>query len=128
MKLFKTTVLFGGLLALATSLSAESALLTVSVPFEFVAGNTVMPAGNYTIEEPSIHGVLMLRGNQPNSTAIMIAVNGGPSTATHAGVTFSRRGSAIVLSTIAVPGGSNYSVLAADHKNVAAVNVALPRK
>jgi hypothetical protein len=128
MKLFKTTLLFGGLLALATSLSAESALLTVNVPFEFVAGSNVMPAGAYTIEEPTIHGVLLLRGNQPNSSAIVIAVNGGPSASTHAGVRFSRRGSAIVLSAIDVPGGSSYSLLAPEHKTAAAVNVALPRK
>ncbi len=128
MKLFKTTLLFGGLLALATSLSAESGLINVNVPFAFVAGSTVMPAGIYTIEEPTIHGVLMLRGNQPNSTAMVLAVNGGPSNTTHAGVSFSRRGSSIVLSTVTVPGGSSYSLVASEHKTAAAVNVALPRK
>jgi hypothetical protein len=128
MKLFKTTLLFGGLLALATSLSAESALINVNVPFAFVAGSTVMPAGTYTIEEPTIHGVLMLRGTQPNSTAMVLAVNGGPSNSAHAGVTFSRRGSEIVLSTVTVPGGSSYSLVSSEHKTVAAVSVALPRK
>jgi hypothetical protein len=128
MKLFKTTLLFGGLLALATSLSAESPLVNVNIPFAFVAGGNVMPAGTYTIEEPTMHGVLLLRGTQPNSTAMVLAVNGGPSNATHAGVTFSRTGSAIVLSTIVVPGGASYSLIAPEHKTVAAVNVALPRK
>ncbi len=128
MKLFKTTLLFGGLLALATSMNAESALINVNVPFAFVAGGTVMPAGAYTIEEPSVHGVLLLRGTQPNSTAMVLAVNGGPSNTTHAGVTFSRRGSAVVLSTVVVPGGSSYSLIAPEHNTAAAVNVALPRK
>jgi len=128
MKLFKTTLLFGGLLALATSLSAESALVNVNVPFAFVAGGTLMPAGVYSIEEPAIHGVLLLRGNQPNSTALVLAVNGGASTATHAGVTFSRHGSEVVLSGITVPGGSSYTLIAPEHKTAAAVNVALPRK
>jgi hypothetical protein len=128
MKLFKTTLLFGGLLALATSLSAESALLQVNVPFAFMAGTTPMPAGNYTIEEPTMHGVLLLRGSQPNSTALVLAVNAGPSNTTQAGVTFSRRGGDVVLSTVSVPGGSSYSLLAPEHKTAAAVSVALPRK
>ena len=128
MKLFKTTLLFGGLLALATSLSAESALINVKVPFAFVAGGTVMPAGSYTIEEPTIHGVLMLRGTQPNSTAMVLALNAGPANTTQAGVTFSRRGTDIVLSTITVPGGSTYSLVAPEQKTAAAVRIALPLK
>jgi hypothetical protein len=128
MKLFKTTLLFGGLLALATSLSAESALINVNVPFSFLAGGNVMPAGTYTIEEPTMHGVLLLRGTQPNSTAMVLAVNGGPSNTAHAGVTFSRVGGAVVLSTVVVPGGSSYSLVAPEHKTAAAVSLALPRK
>jgi len=127
MKLFKTTILFGGLLALATSLSAES-MIRVDVPFTFVAGGTIMPAGAYTIEEPVMHGVLLLRGSQPNSTAMVLTVNGGPTTATRAGVTFSRRGSDVVLSTVTIPGGSSYLLISPEHKAAAAVNVALPRK
>jgi hypothetical protein len=128
MKLFKTTLLFGGLLALATSMNAESALITVNVPFAFVAGGISMPAGAYTIGQPTMHGVLLLRGTQPNSTAMVLAAEGGPSTATQAGVTFSRRGSAVVLSTVDVPGGQTYSLLNAEHRTAAAVSVALPRK
>jgi hypothetical protein len=128
MKLFKTTLLFGGLLALATSLSAESALTNVNVPFAFMAGGTLMPAGTYSIEEPAIHGVLLLRGNQPNSTALVLAVNGGPSNATHAGVTFSRHGTEVVLSTVSIPGGASYSVMPPERKASAAVKVALPSK
>jgi hypothetical protein len=128
MKLLKSTVLFGGLLALATSLSAESAMVNVNVPFAFVAGGKVLPAGSYTIEEPSTGGVLLIRGTEANSSAMIIAVNGGPSNASHAGVTFSRRGSMVVLSTVSVPGGFSYSLVAPEQKTAAAVNVALPRK
>ena len=111
MKTIKTTLLFGGLLALAMSLNAESAMIRVNVPFAFVAGGTVMPAGAYTIEEPSIQGVLLLRGNQPNSTAMVLAVNGGPSNTAQAGVTFTHKGSEVILSTVTVPGGSSYSLV-----------------
>jgi hypothetical protein len=128
MKLLKTTILFGGLLALATSLSAESTLITVTVPFEFMAGGNVMPAGNYTIEEPAMHGVLLIRGSQPNSTALVLAVNAGSTNITHAGVKFTRRGSAVVLSTVDVPGGLSYAVVTPEPSAAAAVNVRLPRK
>jgi hypothetical protein len=128
MKLLKITLMFGGLLALAASLSAESAMVNVNVPFSFVAGGKVLPAGSYTIEEPSTGGVLLIRGNEPNSSAMIIAVNGGPSNATHAGVTFSHRGGAVVLSTVSVPGGFSYSLVAPEQKTAAAVNLALPRK
>jgi hypothetical protein len=128
MKLFKTTLLFGGLLALATSLSAESALVNINVPFSFVAGGKVMPAGTYSIKQPSTGGVLLISGSEPNSSALVLAVNAGPSTSNHAGVVFNRRGSAVVLSTIEIPGGSTYSLISPEHKTAAAVNVALPRK
>lgn len=127
MKLFKTTILFGGLLALAMSVNAQSPIIQVNVPFEFVAGSTTMPAGAYTIEEPTTHGVLLLRGSQHNATAVLIAVNGGPSNATHAGLTFSRRGGASILSGVSVPGGSNYAVVMGQDKTSTALSV-LPRK
>jgi len=128
MKLLKLTVMFGGLVALAASMSAESAMVNFSAPFEFVAGGKLLPAGNYTVEEPSNGGVVMIRGNQPNSTALVLAVNGGPSNTNHARVTFSRSGSAVVLSSINVPGGATYSLMAPERRTVAAVTVALPRK
>jgi hypothetical protein len=128
MKLFKMTILFGGLLALAASLSAESRLLQVDVPFPFLAGQTAMPAGAYTIEEPSVPGVLLLRATNTNASAMLLAVNGGPSTAAHAKVTFKRRNGSVVLSGVTVPGGSNYTLFASQNKTAAAVNVALPRK
>jgi hypothetical protein len=128
MKLLKTTLLFGGLVALATSVSAESALVNVDVPFSFMAAGKVMPAGNYTIDQPTNGGVLLIRGSQPDSSALVLAINGGPSNSNHAGVTFSRHGSSVVLSTIEVPGGSSYNLVAPEHKSAAAVRVALPRK
>jgi len=128
MKLLKTTLFFGGLVALATSLSAETALVNVNVPFAFMAGGKVMPAGSYTIEEPTNGGVLLIRGSQPNSTALVLAVNAGPSSTNHAGVTFNRRGSVSVLSGVDVPGGASYLLVAPEHKAATTVSLALPRK
>lgn len=128
MKLLKSTLLFGGLLALAMSLSAETALVNVNVPFAFVAGGKMLPAGQYTIGEGTSGGFLLIRGTQPNSTALVLAVNAGESTNNHVGVTFRHRGGSVVLSTIEIPGGHSYSLVPPDQKSAAALTVALPRK
>lgn len=123
MKLFKTTILFGGLVALAASLSAETPSVQVNVPFSFVAGGYTLPAGSYTIEESNMHGVLLLRGSEPNSTAMVLAANFGTSYASHADLKFDRRGTVIVLSTIDIPGGSTYQVVAPQDRNATALSV-----
>jgi len=128
MKLLKSVLLFGGLLTLAMSLSAETSLVNVNVPFAFSVGGKMLPAGQYTIGEATSGGFLLIRGNQPNTTALALAVNAGPSTNNHAGVTFSRRGGSVVLSTVEIPGGASYSLIAPELKTAAAVTVALPRK
>ena len=128
MKLVKTTLFFGILVAMAMSVSAESLLVNVNVPFSFVAGGKTLPAGTYSIEEPSNQGVLIIRGNAPGATVVALAVNNGSSTTNQAGVSFSRIGKEVMLSGVQVPGGSSYALVAPEHKALAAVNVALPRK
>jgi hypothetical protein len=128
MKLLKITLFAGGLLALATSLSAETALVNVNVPFAFVAGGKQMPAGSYTIGEPSNGGVLLIRGNQPGSTALVMAVNAGPCAKLQPGVTFSRHGGDVVMSTIEIPNGSTFALVAPGTKTASAVRVTLPVK
>jgi hypothetical protein len=128
MKLLKIALLFGGLLALAMSLSAETSLVNVNVPFAFSVGGKTLPAGQYTIGEASSGGFLLIRGNQPNATALALAVNGGQSTNHQAGVTFSRHGGSVVMSSVEIPGGPSYSLVAPELKTAAAVAVALPRK
>ncbi len=126
MKLLKTALLFGGLLALAMSLSAETALINVNVPFAFLAGGKALPAGHYTIGQPSNSGVLLIRGTQPNSAALVLAVNAGPTGSNHAGVTFSRLGSTVVLSTVDIPGAASFAIIPPGQKTAAALSVVLP--
>jgi hypothetical protein len=57
-----------------------------------------------------------------------LAVNAGQSTNNHAGVTFSRHGGSIVMSTVEIPGGASYSLVVPELKAAGAVTVALPRK
>jgi hypothetical protein len=70
----------------------------------------------------------LIRGSEPNSTALVLAVNAGSATSNQAGVTFSRRAGSVVLSTVNIPGGSSYSLIAPQQKTAAAVSLALPRK
>jgi hypothetical protein len=128
MKLLKITTLFGGLLALATSLSAESASVSFKVPFSFVAGGKVLPAGSYTMWEPASAGVFLIQGADSNSSAMVLVANGGPSTGDQATVSFNREGNMASLSTINIPGGSTYSVSAPEHHTAAALSLATPRK
>jgi hypothetical protein len=128
MKLLKITSLFGGLLALATSLSAESATVNFNVPFSFVAGGKVLPAGTYTILEPNPAGVFLIRGTASDSAAMVLVVNGGPTTGEHASVSFNKSGSTPVLSVIDIPGEGTYTVSLPEHKTAAALSLAAPRK
>jgi hypothetical protein len=128
MKLLKTTLSFAILAACAATMNAESALVDVHVPFAFEAAGKAMPAGTYTIGQPTSGGVIMIRGDKANSAALVLAVNAGPTVGNKAGVTFKHVGSAVVLSTIEVPGASSYNVVVPESRTAAAVKVALPRK
>jgi len=128
MKLMKTTLLAGVLAAVATTVSAETALVNVNVPFSFEAAGKTLPAGTYSIDQPTNGGVVMIRGNQPDSSVLVLAINAGPTAGNKAGVTFTRRAGVAVMSTIEVPGGSSYNLVEPEHKTAAAVRVALPRK
>jgi len=128
MKLLKATALLGGVVALAASLSAQTPVISVNVPFSFVAGGYVLPAGTYTIAEPNMHGVLLLRGTQANASALVLAVSAGPSYSNNADLKFTRRGNTVVLSTVEIPGGETYNVVAPQERTASAINVALPRK
>ncbi len=53
------------LLAVAAPLQAGSILnheMTVTVPFEFAAGDKVLPAGDYTVQLSAERGTVVLRG------------------------------------------------------------------
>jgi hypothetical protein len=110
-KFVKIALLFGGLLALAMSMSAESVVVNVQVPFAFMAGGKLMPAGTYAIDETGRSGVLIIRGNAPGSAAAMLVLSSGTSLANHAGVSFTRHGSEVILTGVQIPGGLNYTLI-----------------
>ena len=59
------------LLAAASVFAQGSQRLTVQIPFGFHMGNSILPAGQYTVDAPA-PSVLRLNSSDSNSTAIIL--------------------------------------------------------
>ena len=122
-KIIKTMSIIGGLLALAMSLSAETPIVTVNIPFTFVAGGKTLPAGNYMVEETNKAGLLIIRGTTHDSAVVVFTVKEDNHAVGKANVTFDRSGSDVLLSTVQVPEGSTYTLLSTEQKLAATAAV-----
>jgi hypothetical protein len=49
-----------------------SNILQVTVPFEFLAGDRVLPSGNYTVEVNSERGIIVLRGADGQQPLVLL--------------------------------------------------------
>lgn len=98
----RSALLAGSLGALTTAAHAQAPLTKATVPFEFAAGGTMMPAGDYTIEVPDISGVILLRGSQSN-VALITTFSGATSTGTSVKLVFERRDGMAYLSGVQWP-------------------------
>jgi hypothetical protein len=58
----------------ASSAKASTPLLRADIPFDFMAGNTMLPAGTYTITEAT-PGVLQIRNEKLGSDAAFVLAN-----------------------------------------------------
>ena len=92
------TVAFLAALA-CTGLRAQTATLRATVPFDFNAGNKLMPAGEYTVHEEGL--VIFLHGSDKGSNVILMT-NGSVDRAPSLGarLDFKRYGSNYFLRTI----------------------------
>ena len=81
--------------------AAGDTTLVVKVPFEFVAGTTRLPAGEYRVQPYSETGLLMIQGNGGHSSAMVfstpLTLNGNHS---DAALMFSEKGGVHVLSGV----------------------------
>jgi len=86
-------------------LFAQSGAIRVTVPFEFVAGEQKMPAGEYNIEETGPSGTLILHALAGKQTTI---VTSGPGFVKDGapGLTFERHGDTVYLSRVHIGGAS----------------------
>ena len=91
-------------LALLLLLSAGAAQaqvdLEAAIPFEFLVGNKVLPAGNYTLTTDIVSGVVQIHGrrNGENAAIISFALGGGDNSQHESELVFNRYGDSYFLS------------------------------
>jgi hypothetical protein len=78
-KSYLTVVLtLASLLGLGIKARAQDAEVIVTVPFEFVAGNQILPAGKYTVgrNAPDAHSGVTIRSNDNVALMLPVVVDG----------------------------------------------------
>ena len=100
----KTLKLMICLFGLATFSGAmfggNDARLVVSVPFDFVAGSTRLPAGQYTVREASENGIVFITNAAGSAVALITAPGNLRSVRSTTGLSFDRVAGAPHLSQI----------------------------
>ena len=91
-------------LAATAAFAQDSALLKATVPFAFIAGKQVLPAGQYTVDQGPAAGVLMIRSADGGRTAIVLAQPASSAAPHAASLVFHRYGSTCFLSEVWSPG------------------------
>ena len=111
-RFMKVVWLLGSLLAFTLAMNAQSEVVTVHVPFAFVAGGKLLPAGDYRVDRGEASNVLLMYGGAGNSAAFLtMSVDSfGPTDG--ASLIFEHEGSRLVLSAIRLPGQQSRMVLA----------------
>lgn len=123
--ILRGALLLGGLCALTLAANAQSAVVKVTVPFEFAAGAATLPPGQYTVDVADMSGVIVLHGSAGNSVALLTTFSDAVSHTTAARLVFERRDGMAYLSAVAWQ-DNNVSVMSAfKHVKKGAVAAAL---
>jgi hypothetical protein len=96
----------------ASSANAIPTTLRADIPFDFMAGNVMLPAGAYTVTQPA-QGVLLIRNENPGPNAAFVLVNSAETTKPQdsAKLIFHRYGNRYFLNQVWTNGEtSGYSV------------------
>lgn len=101
LKQFVVSVFFAALSG--TGMHAQTASLRANIPFDFRAGNKLMPAGEYSIEEHGSLVVMRSTGDGKETIALLTNSAVGVDSTRNARLEFSRYGSAYFLSAIWEP-------------------------
>ena len=84
---------------------AQSVIARAKVPFEFAAGRTMLPAGEYTIESP-LSGVVLLHSDSGSSVMLFTTDSSAPVTTAAPRLVFERSDGMAHLTGIEWPGAS----------------------
>jgi hypothetical protein len=103
-------------LALTLTLSghANSSRIQVDIPFDFIVGQTTLPAGEYTVERiNAIQSALQIRNTENNASAVMVTYYGESSKTSQARskLVFNRYGNTYFLSQVWEPGSTTARML-----------------
>ena len=78
--------------------ASDSYNIRVSVPFDFMAGKTYFPAGDYQISEQEQSGILTIEGAK--GSAMMLTSFGSAEERETPGVSFMRTAKGVVLKSV----------------------------
>ncbi len=103
--LFTAAAAVLGLLG-SSAVYAQAPVTKVSVPFQFIVGETVLPAGSYVVTNIGEGaGTLSVRSEDGKSAAVaLVNVADLPSPGVNAAVAFTKIGGQCFLSTVYTPG------------------------
>lgn len=121
----RSVLVLGGLCAMTFAAQAQSAIAKAKVPFEFAAGRTMMPAGEYTVEVPGLSGVIMLHGDSGSSVVLFTTSSAAPLDTASVKLVFERRDGMAHLAGIEWPGASTHVVPVYQHVTKGATTAAL---
>jgi hypothetical protein len=84
MKLMRSAFLGLGLLLAVSAAQAQDARLKANIPFDFVVGDRVMPAGEYIVGPAGSQGqgITISSGNRTDMTLTFACASSGPSKST----------------------------------------------
>jgi hypothetical protein len=105
---FRGVLVLGALCALTSAAQAQSEFAKAKVPFEFAAGSTIMPAGEYTVEVPDLSGVILLHGDSGSSVVLFTTSSAAPAMTSSVKLVFERRDGMAHLAGIEWPGASTH--------------------
>jgi hypothetical protein len=108
-------LIFGGLIALSSPTGfAQETMIKANIPFNFYAGNKVMPAGEYTLKRGASNqpGLLLIRSvDNRNSTFVMTQNANDNVAARETDLMFNKINDQYFLSKITVEGDDDATTL-----------------
>ncbi len=113
-KTLLVALLVVGVFALAGAMPASAQSLSkVNVPFQFVVGDSVLPAGNYTVTSLAHNpDVVAIQSADGKSVATVLVTPSGELTKQpHATFSFAKIGGRYFLSAVSVPGAGTRTLL-----------------
>ena len=104
--------LLGSLMAFTLAMNAQSEIVTVHVPFAFVAGGRELPAGDYRVDRAEASNVLLMHGRPGDAAAFLTTTTETFGRTEGPSLIFEHEGSTLVLSAIRLPGQQSRLVFA----------------